>query len=293
MTQRILIAPAGWEDRYLKGFLIDMEQFRPTLILIPFSEVYQSRTLPIRETIKATAHKHGIAYEEFAIDYCNAVRLYEALRSLSSSFFSTATVVRFNATTTPRDAIWNILHFLSIDKTPTEFTYFRPLSYGEYLSRDAQAPRLVLKRSGISFPDRPTCILVLDGFDAERRAQLRNRYEPKVMLVGKQTGDQLENTVRNASNLLEHSEGEIHFDFDCYDTSDSSLSTLEEVIAEYLGEYNIIASSLGPKPSALTLFNLNRKYPDIGLVYIPASDYSEKYSSGIDESKPHLTSVTW
>lgn len=293
MTHRILIAPAGWEDRYLQGVLIDIEQFHPTHILIPFSEGYQSRTLKIRKTIQSHAQKHGIAYEEVAIDYCNAVRLYQSLWSFISCFLENAVAVRFNATTTPRDAIWNVLHFLSIYKKPTEFSYFRPLSYGDYLSRDAQAPRLALKRSGISFPDRPTCVLALDGFDVERRAQLRNRYEPKIMLVGRQTGDQLGNTVRNASNLLEHSDGEIHFDFDCYDTSDASLSILENCLANYIDEYNVIASTLGPKPSALTLFNLNRKNPDIGLVYIPASDYSEDYSSGIDESKSHLTLIAW
>lgn len=293
MTHRILIAPAGWEDRYLKGVLIDIEQFHPTLILIPYSEGYQARTLQSRESIRLHAQKQGIAYEEVAIDYCNAVRLYQSLWSFILKFMEKAVAVRFNATTTPRDAIWNILHFLCIYKTPTEFSYFRPLSYGDYLSRDAQAPRLALKRSGISFPDRPTCVLALDGFDAERRAQLRNRYEPKIMLVGRQTGDQLGNTVRNASNLLEHSDGEIHFDFDCYDTSDESVSSLEKCLAEFVDEYNVIASSLGPKPSALTLFNLNRKNPDIGLVYIPASDYSETYSSGLDESKHHLTLINW
>lgn len=293
MISRILIAPAGWEERYFEGVLIDVEQFSPTLILVPYSKCYQGRTLKIRQSIKSYAEQHGIAYDEIEIDYSDAVPLYQSLWKFFEEHFKNSIAVRFNATTTPRDAIWNILHFLSLDKHPTEFSYYRPLEYGDYLSRDAQAPRLVLKRSGISFPDRPTCILVLDGFDAERRAQLRNRFEPKVMLVGRQIGDQLGNTVRNASNLLEHSEGEVHFDFDCYDTSDTSLGVLEKHLSSFADEYNILASSLGPKPSALTLFNLNRKYPDIGLVYIPASDYSEKYSTGIDRSKLYVTAINW
>lgn len=293
MKNRLLIAPAGWEDRYLKGVLIDIEQFKPTIIVVPYSIGYKSRTLPSRSVVASYAQAHGIVYEEIEVDYRDAVALYQLLWMRMGKLLVNSTAVRFNATTTPREAIWNILHFLSIDKIPTEFSYFRPLSYGDYLSRDAQAPRFVLKRSGIVFPDRPTCVLVLDGFDAERRAQLRNRYEPKTMLVGRQTGDQLGNTVRNASNLLEPVDGEIYFDFDSYDTSDSSLNLLKELLAEFAEDHNVIAASLGPKPSALTLFNLNQQNPDIGLVYIPASDYSEDYSSGIDESQRYLSTLVW
>lgn len=293
MNNRILIAPAGWEERYLEGVKLDIEQFQPDRILVPFSLGYQARTAQYRSEIEAYALQSGVKYEESAINYCDAIQLYQSLWAFIGEYLEHTKAVRFNATTTPRDAIWNILHFLSIFKTPTEFSYYRPKTYGDYLSRDAQAPRFVLKRSGISFPDRPTCILVLDGFDAERRAQLRNKYEPKIMLVGKQIGDQLGNVTRNASNLLEHSTDEIYFDFDCYDTGNLSLSVLEVQLSKLDGEYNIIASSLGPKPSALTLFNLSRKYPDIGLVYIPASDYSETYSIGIDENNIHLSSITW
>ena len=293
MNDRVLIAPAGWEDRYLNGVLTDIKQFSPTTILVPSSAGYKRRTTYNRDAIKNHATRSGITYIEEEINYCDSVELYLSLSNIITDSLKEATSARFNATTTPRDAIWNILHFISIIKTPTEFSYYRPKSYGAYLSRDAKPPQLVLKRSGVSFPDRPTCILVLDGFDAERRAQLRNRYEPKLMLIGCQTGDQLENTTRKASNLLPYLDGEHYFDFDCFDTSEKSLKVLEEHALKYIADYNVIAASLGPKPSALTLFNLNRKIPDVGLVYIPAGDYSENYSSGFDESENDVATITW
>lgn len=293
MNERILLAPAGWEQRFEDGVYIDIDEFKPSKILIPFSFEYAHRTLPFRERIKIKATSLGISYHEFDHDYSDAISLYKSFLEVFEEYASNASKVRFNVTTAPRDLIWYSLHFLSEKKIPTEFSYFRPLKYGTYLSRDARAPRLVLKRSGIAYPDQPTCILALSGFDEERLSQLNRRYEPRKMLIGHQIGDQLGNRDRNTAVECVSTDAISYFDFDCYDVTDTSVKTLCRKIDELTEPYNVIAASLGPKPCALTLFLLTQLRPEIGLVYIPAGDYSEDYSSGIDLTHRVLTEIHW
>ena len=293
MNKRILLAPAGWECRFEKGVYFDLKEFCPSTILIPFSQIYSQRTLPIRNRIRAKAQTMGIEYIETEHDYYDAISLYNSvLKTFEENVFN-AEKIRFNTTTTPRDFIWYALHFLSEKKIPTEFSYFRPLDYGAYLSRDARSPRLVLKRSGIAYPDQPTCILVLSGFDEERLSQLKHRYEPKKMLIGRQIGDQLNNNVRNTHTQQDSTGNRVYFDFDCFDTIENSINLLREKINTLTEPHNIIAASLGPKPSALILFELTQLMPEIGLVYIPAGDYSLHYSWGINFSNRILTEIPW
>jgi hypothetical protein len=291
MNEKLLLAPAGWEQRFDEGVSLDIAEFSPSKIWIPYSNEYSERTASYRNKINQTAKKLGIEYVETPHSYHDAIALYQSLLVEFDTQVQTASSVRFHATTTPRDMIWYLLHFLSEKKVPTEFSYFRPLQYGSYLSRDAKSPNFVLKRSGIAFPDQPMCILALSGYDEERLSQLKQRYEPKAMLIGHQTGEQLENKKRNVFGTNEPTDGVKYFDFDCFDTSDNSVETLCAQI-DSLGEsYNVIAASLGPKPSALTLFKLTQLRPEIGLVYIPAGDYSAEYSTGIDIQSRTLANV--
>lgn len=296
MSDRVLIAPVGWEERFEEGVYIDISEFKPTKLILPYSQAYEERTLPFRTRIKERADSLNIQCIESEHDYCDAVTLYTSLLTLLSSHISSTTNVRLNATTAPRDLIWYSLQYLSENAVSTEFSYFRPLDYDKtYLSRDAKAPRLILKRSGIAFPDRPTCILALAGYDNERLSQLQHRYEPKIMLIGRQTGNQLKNEDRNIALNRESTEVKWYFDIDCYDTSDSSVSILRDQLDKLNEPHNIIAASLGPKPCALTLFKLTQLMPDIGLVYIPAGDYSPDYSTGINrsDSQRTLAAIDW
>lgn len=291
MNKNFLLAPAGWEDRYYKGTIIDIDEFNPSKIWVPYSNEYLERTKPFRDRIQKIAEKRNIEYVESAHDYHDSISLYKSLLLEFQKQLTSESIVRFHATTTPRDMIWYLLHFLSEIKISTEFSYFRPIKYGNYLSRDAKSPNLVLKRSGIAYPDLPTCILVLSGYDEERLSQLKQRYEPKLMLVGHQVGDQLENKLRNVFGVEEPTDSDMFFDFNCFDTSDESVQVLCEKIDSLSQSHNILAASLGPKPSALILFKLTESRPEVGLVYIAANDYSIEYSSGIDLTNRTLSKV--
>lgn len=285
--KKLLIAPAGWENRYIEGVKLDILQFSPQRIFVPFSSSYVDRTLPMRNTIKDICLSAGIQYEEKELDYSDGIQSYLSVMNICHQEINDDSEVRFNGTTAPRDIIWYFLNFLSSRRIIAEFSYYRPIDYSnDDLSQNAKSPRLILKRSGIALPDRPTCILALSGFDEERLSQLVRRYEPKLLIIGKQTGKQLGNTERNKYPDFPsiHCES---FEYDCFDVSEEAVSILENRINSLSGEYNILATSLGPKSSAMTLFMLTQRLPEIGLVYIPAKDYCPIYSNGIDLN--HIT----
>ena len=289
---KILLAPMGWEERFIKGVLLDAERFSPQTILLPFSVKYEQRTKKYREAILRYAEGKSICCIEREFDYTDDILLYsEVIKFLEEYINRKDEVVLFNYTSTPRDIIWFVLHFLSCTGIKAELSYYRPKDYAEaQLSFNAGCPRMIIKRSGIVYPDKPTCILALSGYDAERLAQLNQQFEPRKILIGKQTGNQLKNEERNvsiSSSIVDE------FSFDCYDTSEESIKFLQDKALALLDEYNIIAASLGPKPCAITLFNLTQRIPEIGLVYIPANDYNEQYSTGLDESKTVFSERVW
>jgi hypothetical protein len=292
MNTRILVAPAGWEDRYLDGVKHDIGEFEPNRIVIPYSQQYRTRTESIREELHEFARSQGVEYREHQHNYGDSAKLYLSLYEAYCKDIEKTSTVRFNATTSPRDLIWYYLYFLSIDTIPTEFSYFRPASYPDtYLSRDARSPVLVIKRSGIAYPDRPTCILALAGYDSERLWQLERSFEPKTMIIGVQTGEQLDNKTRKISRELLQNKGVHDFDFDGYDVSLRAVDKLIDELSKLQEPHNIIATSLGPKPSALTLFRLTQRMPEVGLTYIPSADYSARYSEGIDFASHTLSKL--
>ena len=224
------------------------------------------------------------------MDYQSSASLYQDILSICTEHCVYATI-RLHASTTPRDIIWYFLHILHALKVETQFSYYQPESYtGDYLSRDSQKPSLVLMRSGIAYPDRKTCILVLSGYDEERLFQLKNGFEPDKMVIAKQTGEQFDNSHRNTS-IDEGNSSVEEFEFDSYNLERSNIEFLCNKIKPYTDTHNVMAASLGPKPSAVILFELTQMFPEIGLVYAPAGDYSSKYSTGIKFDGHVLVSV--
>lgn len=281
MIRQILIAPAGWEERYELGVYKDCERLTPTTILIPYSSQYADLTLAYRERISEFAAVNKIEIITRELNYLKDISLYVEIHDMLLKNVGSTDTVLFNFTSTPRDILWNILNYLVSSKINTALSYYKPMNYDiESISCNAGKPKLIIKKSGISFPDRATCILALSGYDQERLSQLVNQFEPKKILIGRQIGEQLDNKQRNVTLSQPHVE---EFEFNCYDTSNDSIEALSKKVEPFFDEYNVIATALGPKPCAITLFLLTQKYPQVGLVYIPAMDYSKRYSTGIDE----------
>ena len=73
------------------------------------------------------------------------------------------------------------------------------------------------------------------------------------------------------------------FDLDAYG-EDRGLVAVRAQLEDMGSECNVIMSSLGPKLTAITLYRLQRVMPEVGLVYAPATEFSETYSFGIGDA---------
>ncbi|MES2024317.1 MAG: hypothetical protein V4448_02050 [Pseudomonadota bacterium] len=296
-----LVCFASWEPRFFEGVNNSFHKESPSTCIVIFSNEYASRTAENRKKIAQIAKEKNISLLEIPIDLTSSIGCWSALVSSLPANISKKSEVLFDISTTPREALWYILHILDALDCRTRWIYYRPKDYAEnWLSRNALSPHLLLKRSGIALPGRKTCIVALAGFDSERLAQLIERYEPTQCFVGRQTGDQLGNPTRNTGfdDPFVKQKNIKLFDFNCYDASHDPLQKLmSELPADIWEKFNVIGTALGPKPSAITMFMLTQIHPDMGLVYIPSGDYNPEYSVGIDLTNisegvvPTLTSI--
>jgi hypothetical protein len=208
---------------------------------------------------------------------------------LLSSEFAGKTVL-VDISTMPRNTIWLSLFFLQSNSCRIHYVYNRPETYNqEWLSRDPQRPRLVFKLSGEMALGRRTALVILTGFDVERTRQLIRFYEPRTVLLGYQTGEQYGN---QAKNVAQHREGlreeykELgiqEFFVNAYEYG-HGIEEVRKQVQRYREEYNIIMSSLGPKPSAIALYRVQREFRECGLSYAPSGDFNRDYSYGIGKS---------
>jgi hypothetical protein len=208
---------------------------------------------------------------------------------LLSSEFAGKTVL-VDISTMPRNTIWLSLFFLQSNGCKIHYVYNRPQTYNEeWLSRDPQRPRLVFKLSGEMALGRRTALVVLTGFDVERTRQLMRFYEPRTVLLGFQTGEQYGN---QAQNVAKHREGlreeykelGIHeFLVNAYEDG-HGVEEMRKQVQGCREEYNVIMSSLGPKPSAIALYRVQREFRECGLSYTPSGEFNRDYSHGLGES---------
>ncbi len=283
MNKRVLVAAAGWEERFLKGCLADIESFDPELVVVFYSEKYEKWTSKNIALLSAECDMRSIRICTHSLDSSEQTKKYLSLINVLSEYsISVDSMFRFDATTAPRDVIWAVSHFVSVNHLHAEFSYYKPLSYGDWLSRDAEMPKLMLKRSGVMYPDQPTLLLILSGYADHRLGQLISKFEPKLVMVGKQTGEQFDNSSRNRPTDVDFGIEIDAFEFDNYDCSELNLQLLYKKIAPYIDNHNIVATSLGPKPGAFSLFRLTNLVPSMALAYIGAREYNNNYSSGFD-----------
>jgi hypothetical protein len=222
----------------------------------------------------------------------------ETWKCLESLFEKSGVInkkILIDISTMPRLVIWNLLHFLSGNGNYIFYRYFSPSNYDSEnsLSVDPTTPHLVFKSSGIHHPDRETILIIQTGFDVERVFQLGLLFEPKKIYLGRQSGNQLEN---ESKNIRRHDE-ELniscveYFSLNAFKT-DHGYHEIEAVIKKYHEDYNMLMTSFGPKPAAIAMFKLNKKYPEVGLVYVAGKDYSQNYSNGINMESEVSGSLT-
>lgn len=279
-----LITFASWEDRFRIGFLRNLEKIGVQKTLVFYFSSYADRTKKNRERIDEACKAQHIEYIPVELDIDRPADNWRIVLNSIEEFIVDCQDILIDISTMPREIIWYVLWLVEQRPIVVRYVYYSPKDYGDdWLSRDPRSPRLVYKLSGIALPSAKTALLVTVGFDLQRVKRLINWYEPNKLMIGIQVTSLFE---RNDSTMMEYRETlekeyncEI-FDLDAF-ADDRGMTEIQEVLEPLDSSYNIIMSSLGPKLTAITLYQLQRQNERIGLVYAPSNQYNPDYSIGI------------
>lgn len=281
-----LITCASWEERFLLGLprLLECRHHNQALIL--YSDEYAERTASARGKAERICKSSGIAPRQDLIYSGSPERTWKETLSPFFSSVNEGSRVLVDISTMPREIIWQTFWFLEFRKCHVDYVYNRPGGYGDWLSRDPESPRLVYKMSGLSRIGSRTALLILAGYDVDRVKHLVNRFEPAITLLGlqKDSVDEANKERMEAQQkAFSDSTAATQFWLDAY-SGDHGQEDIAKVIAPYVGKYNILMASMGPKLSAVALYELHRKNESLGLVYLPSREFNPAYSHGIGES---------
>lgn len=281
-----IVAVAGWEERFVLGFRKTLEEHAPSNVMVIAFEEYLDVTAENRSQVKQLSEAANAVYTELRVRREAPASVWEEVTSVLSSEEWSKKSVLVDITTMPREVIWLFFGGLEDAGSTISYVYYRPGEYAsEWVTRDTERPRLVYQNSGVSEFGRDTCLVVLSGFDVDRVAQMIQFFEPAAILIGLQTGTQFENQRKNIERHRLQLAGfkQIkYFDIDAY-SSDHGFASIENVTTEEREKYNIVAASLGPKLSAIALYQLHGKYPTLALAYAPSRQFNAGYSKGIGE----------
>lgn len=284
---RTVITVASWEDRFLEGLKKTLAEASIERILMLFLDDYANWTEEPRRIVREHASKAGIELREKMLLVADPAENWRRLHREILSIEASQNQYLVDLTTMPREIIWTTLWLLELKKASIAYSYHRPQSYNkEWLSRNAQHPRLVYKLSGLSKLGAKTALVAIAGYDPERVHQLRTFFEPSHTLLGLQLVD---GDSANGERMNEHRERferekdvEI-FELDAYGSDNGEASILKQMKG-FVDSHNVVMSSLGPKLSALSLYRIQRAHPAVALAYAPSREFNRGYSSGLAQS---------
>lgn len=286
MNSKILITSLGWEPRFLAGIEDILLSYIPDHIVIfqPLT-FFSDVTRCSKAVLSSKLSDLGVGHNYFEFGSDDHVGIWNVALNALANVSSEAEVV-LDITTMPRYLIWACLHSLERNKLKFTCVYYPPESYGEWLSADTGKPQMVFRHSGIAYPDLPTSLILFSGFDLGRAQHFVDFFEPRKIVLITQGGDQLGNNSRCVSQLSGGAEIQVE-KLDAYSDPIELRDNMHKLISVDLEDFNIVATSVGPRPSIIALYLLNRSEPSVGLVHANAHQYNKDYSFGIDVSSKY------
>jgi len=286
MNYDILLAVTSWEDRFELGIkhFLETNLVKEIIFLefIDYIDYTKNNTYEVKNFLDSKKIRSSLIKLKYNDNKSNWGMIKNTINNLEGDLV-------VDISTMPRDIIYFSLYHAEKSKMINKlfFIYNYPEGYSKenWLTSDPYKPYLIYNMSGIYEMGNTTILIILTGFDRKRVEQLLNYYEIKKVYLGLQTGDQYQNNILNAKRYIENFKSFLEierFDIDAYSEKDYGYKKIEEIINENKNS-SIIAASLGPKPSSIALFRLNKKYPEIGIIHVPVFRYNMKYSFGINK----------
>lgn len=287
--KNVLIIYPSWEERSSKGFLKDLQYSFSDVILLRNSTNHSESFNKQLKQIENACKKRSITINY--VDICNdSVRNWQELNKEVGARIDVNDYVILDITTMSRNIVWTILYFLRTKVQKVDIVYHMPQTYAkDWISREPNQPRLLLKHSGIYDFGKETTLIIITGFDEERTKYMLYKYEPKKVHLLVQEGGQFDNSDRN--NKETHMKickeyglkrDDIIFNHINAYSDDLGYSAIDAAINAEINS-NIILASFGPKPSAVAAYRCYMQHPEIALCYLPCNEYNPKYCQGIGD----------
>lgn len=170
--------------------------------------------------------------------------------------------------------------------TASELVYVAAGPMGDWLSGQVRELRSVVGYAGVMWPSRPTCLVVLMGFEFARARSIIENYEPKSLVLGKGRMSQSINPELGTRNEAFFRELQSQYDnvaqtfeFSARDPF-ATARALEEVVP-LDGSVNVILAPLHTKLSTLGAGLFANRHPQVQICYASVDAYNEAQYSTI------------
>lgn len=288
MKTDILVTVLSWEERYILGLEQNLKEYKPSQVIVFNYSAYSDWK---KDNLKKTKELLGDSFIEVPLDILDIITNWYMFKETFAKHCIAKNVL-VDISTMTRESIWQSFFNCKKNGCDTKYIYYKPQGYSnDWISRDPGKPRFLYKMSGISKLGAPTLLMVTGGYDIQRLDSLIHNFEPIETILFFQSGNDYRNKENyKDSQFLLHSKYNIEqlFEYDAYDVN-GSFNLVSNKLHQKdnknsksnLENYNIILNSLGSKISAVTLFNIWLKFPQVALSYIPSKEYNREYSFGI------------
>jgi hypothetical protein len=283
MQPPLLITVSSWENRFDIGFKQIVEN-------LPGQDVEPLVFTFIDHHLDETRERVQIAksvkeFEDIEMFYEKPEQTWSIVKNQLSDLLPERKVL-LDFSTMPRHLIWMILRFLEERKSESvDCIYHRPQNYGDnWVTKNPGPPRIAYKLGGELEIGAKTVLLILAGYDEQRVFNLINSFEPDEILLGIHKDDSKDWQRAINKDTIDFCGVHIkQFEYDAFDKN-YGFDTIQKECQEYFSEgSNVLLASLGPKPTAISLYRLNREHSNSALIYVPAKDFNLNYSQGIKQ----------
>lgn len=286
MKNNILVLCPNWEERSWLGFKRDCDEL--DICRVVAVKKYNQTNEPLIndsiEKIRNYCDSNQIKYVEYKWSD-NPAEIFQSINCMIEAF-SDEEILHLDITTMPRDIIWTLLFAFNQLNNHVNIRYYQPESYSSWLSREPFSPRLLLKHSGLIELGKQTCVVIITGFDLDRTKLIVSKFEPQKVILCSQTGSQHNNETRNSKFIHEKVCRDLgvtdveHEEINSY-ADDFGKNAISKIVEKLTSTYNVILTSLGPKPSAVSAYLTYMDNPMIALCYVPCREYNKDYCKGL------------
>lgn len=289
--KNVYIIYPSWEERSYLGFQKYLTHNSVDIVYIIEKEnsINLENTQCCLEKIKTLCSNNRI--EVITVLVNNSEKeIYERIIHLVESIDSQSKIF-LDITTMSRNVIWTLLFSIKQRYKSIEIIYNLPECYcDDWISKEPSTPSLLFKHSGIIDLDLKNCLAIITGFDTDRTKQLVKFYDPQKIVLLIQSSNQFDNNKRNNSKdhlnvclELGYNPNNVEINLINAYEDDLGRKAIESIALKYKEEYNLIFASLGPKLSAISLYEVFLNNSEIALSYVPSKKYNPNYCRGLGE----------